>query len=115
MIQVLEVRNFRRVVRKLSTTPVVYLNSQEGEALTSDSQFNNQTAAAGNSGQATSEINEMNFVNENTSVVSFHLSDCEFHGTNGANMFAAGNILNNGANAFVGTDFAFNYSNITGS
>jgi len=113
MIQVLEVRNFRRVVRKLSTTPVVYLNSQEGEALTSDSQFNNQTAAAGNSGQSTSEINEMNFVNENTSVVSFHLSDCEFHGTNGANMFAAGNILNNGANAFVGTDFAFNYSNIT--
>ena len=51
--------------------------------------------------------NELNFVNENTSVVSFHLAECEFHPNSGSEMFSAGQILNNGANTFVGTSFGF--------
>ena len=112
VIQVLEVRNFRKVVRKLSSVPVVYVDGGGSGALTSDARFNSQTSSSDNSGQADAEVNELNFVNENTSVVSFHLSECEFHGANGSETFAAGQILNNGANSFIGTSFGFNYSNM---
>ncbi len=113
MVQVLEVRNFRKVIRKLSTTPVTYVNGDGSGSLTSDARFNNLNNSAGNSGQSESEINELNFVNENTSVVSFHLAECEFHTNSGSEMFSAGQILNNGANTFVGTSFGFNYANMS--
>ncbi len=112
IIQVVEVRKFKRVMRKLGGK-VQYLDERfPGEAMV-DGALNNLNPFADNSGQKDSEITEMNFVNDNVSIVSFHLSECEFHANSGSELFAAGTILNNGGNGFAGTSFGFNYANMS--
>ena len=111
IIQIVEVRQFKKVMRKLGGK-VQYLDERfPGEAMI-DGALNNLNPFADPSGQKDSEITEMNFVNDNVSIVSFHLSECEFHPNSGGELFGSGIVANNGANTMASTSFGFNYANM---
>ena len=114
LIQVVEVRKFRKVMRHLGGK-VQYKDSRFPGEADLDAFVNSKNPFAPSTGeQAASELKDsvLGFVNDNISIVSFQLSDCEFHANSGKELFAGGVIANNGANTMAATSFGFSYGNM---
>ncbi len=120
-IDIMEIRNFKRVTRDFITNPInPPIGSDKSEPAANDTRGQRYPTGQGpanlnsdlginQGGGDDGQVTEMSFVNENCSMVRFMLEECEFHITSGSKIY---DEVKNNEGVMASTAIGWSYGNV---